>query len=334
MFKKLYILTAAIMLGTICASDAIAADPLTILNVSYDPTREFYDAYNHIFTKYWKDKTGQDVNITQSHGGSGTQARSVIEGLHADVVTLALAQDIDEIAKRGLLDTNWQSKFPNNSCPYNSIIVFLVYKGNPKHIKDWDDLTRDDVQIVTPNPKTSGGARWNYLAAWGYAYKKNQGNEEKAREFISKLYKRAPVLDAGARGATINFTKRGLGDVLVTWESEALLITHKPEGQQFEIATPSMSILAEPPVAVVEKNAVQDGTEKLSQEYLEHLYSKDAQELMAKFYYRPSDKDVLAKNSALFPIIPLVSVNDFGGWKQITEKHFSDGGIFDQIYSK
>lgn len=313
---------------------AAPAPPVTLLNVSYDPTREFYDEYNKLFVKYWKDKTGQDVKVTQSHGGSGTQARSVIEGLNADVVTLALAYDIDKIASRKLIASDWQIRLPHDSCPYNSVIVFLVHKGNPKQIKDWDDLVRDGVQVLTPNPKSSGGARWNYLAAWGYAYKKNNNSEEAAKDFIKKFYAHAPVLDTGARGATMNFVKRGIGDVLVTWEDEALLITHGMGKDQFEIVTPSVSILAEPPVAVVDKNAAKNGSEKIAQEYLSHLYSKEAQELMAKSYYRPTDKDVATEYASTFPTLTLMKVSDFGGWTKVQEKHFGEGGIFDQIYGK
>lgn len=329
--NRLYAFALIILMGI---SSGAMADPATLLNVSYDPTREFYNAYNPLFTRWWKEKTGEDIEVRQSHGGSGTQARAVNEGLHADVVTLALGYDIDKIVEHGLLRKDWQSVFPNNSCPYNSIVVFLVRKGNPKHIKDWDDLIRNDVQVVTPNPKTSGGARWNYLAAWGYAYKKNHDSEDAARAYVSQLYKHVPILDAGARGATTNFTMRGIGDVLITWEDEALLVTHNPGGDQFEVVTPSTSILAEPAVAVVDKNARDDGLEKAAHDYLDHLYSKEAQELIAKYYYRPENKDVAKEYSSLFPTIPLFKVSDFGGWEKVTEKHFSDGGIFDQVYMK
>lgn len=334
--KILLSFTIAVSLLTTTAV-AVAADttsPSTLLNVSYDPTREFYDQYNKLFVAHWKEQTGQDVKITQSHGGSGTQARSVIEGLNADVVTLALAYDIDKIAARGLIATDWQARLPHDSCPYSSAIVFLVHKGNPKHIKDWDDLVRDDVQVLTPNPKSSGGARWNYLAAWGYAYKKNNGSEDAAKEYVKKLYAHVPVLDTGARGATINYTKRGLGDVLITWESEALLIIRELDKGQFEIVTPSVSVLAEPSVAVVDKNTEKNGSQKLAQEYLFYLYSKPAQELIAKFYYRPSDSAVAAEYASTFPALTLLNIKEFGGWTKVQEKHFAEGGIFDQIYGK
>jgi len=325
-----------LLIITVCAvaTGAIASD-LTLLNVSYDPTREFYEAYNQMFIKHWKGKTGEDIKIMQSHGGSGKQARSVIDGLHADVVTLALAYDIDAIAGHAkLLAPDWQSKFPHNSSPYNSTIVFLVRKGNPKHIKDWDDLIHNDVQVLTPNPKTSGGARWNYLAAWGYAYKKSNGNEEEAKAFVTQLFRHTAILDTGARGSSTNFTKRGMGDALIAWENEALLITHKLAIDQFEVVTPSISMLAEPPVAVVDKNAEKNGTEKAADEYLRHLYSDEAQALIAQFYYRPVNNEIAAKYSSLFPVIKTLNISDFGGWKTVQEKHFSDGGIFDQIYSK
>lgn len=317
------------------AASVPAAEPVTMLNVSYDATREFYDAYNKIFTPYWKAKTGQDLKITQSHGGSGKQARSIMDGLNADVATLALAYDIDAIAERThLLEKDWQSKLPHNSAPYDSTVVFLVRKDNPKQIHDWDDLVKDGVQVLTPNPKTSGGARWNYLAAWGYAYKKNNNSEEAAKAFIGQLFKHVPLLDTGARGATTSFTKRGIGDVLVTWESEALLITHELAKGQFEVITPSISIEAEPPVAVITKNAQKDGTEAAARDYLEHLYTKDAQELIAKFYYRPSDPAVLAEHADLFPKVQMLTIKDFGGWETVQHKHFADGGIFDEIYAK
>jgi sulfate transport system substrate-binding protein len=316
-------------------ASAVVAEPVTLLNASYDPTREFYEAYNGIFINYWKEKNSEDVQIKQSHGGSGKQARAVIDGLPADVVTLALAYDIDAIAQHSdLIEQNWQSKFPHDSSPYTSTIVFLVRKDNPKHIRDWDDLIREDVKVITPNPKTSGGARWNYLAAWGYAYKKNKNNETAAKEFVTKLFKNVPLLDTGARGSTTNFTKRDMGDVLITWENEALFITHDLEKGKYEIVVPSISILAEPPVAVVSKNVKKHKTENIAHAYLEHLYSKDAQELIAKFYYRPGDSEISAKYASLFPALPMLKISDFGGWKAAQEKHFSDGGIFDQIYGK
>jgi sulfate transport system substrate-binding protein len=309
--------------------------PLSLLNVSYDPTREFYNAYNPYFIKYWKDKTGQDVKVLQSHGGSGKQARSVIEGLPADVVTLGLAYDIDAIAQKAkLLPENWQSKLPYESSPYNSTIVFLVHKGNPKHIKDWDDLVKGDVQVITPNPKTSGGARWNYLAAWGYALKKNNGNEEAAKVYIKDLFKHVPVLDTGARGATTTFVERGMGDVLIAWENEALFATHDLAKDKFEIVMPSISILAEPPVAVLEKNTEKKKTTEIAQAYLMQLYSKEAQEMIARFYFRPVDADILAKHQNDFPSLAMLTIRDFGGWKAAQAKHFADGGIFDQVFMK
>jgi len=315
---------------------AYAAEaPITLLNVSYDPTRELYEAYNPLFTAYWKAKTGQDVTVKQSHGGSAKQARAVMEGLRADVVTLALAYDIDMIAEHAkLLPANWQNALPHDSTPYSSTIVFLVRKGNPKHIKDWEDLVRDDVQPLTPNPKTSGGARWNYLAAWGHALKKNNGNEEAAKTFVAALFKHVPVLDTGARAATTTFTERNIGDVLITWENEAILAVRDLGKDRFEIVMPSDSILAQPPVAVVEENAKKKGTEAVAKAYLEYLYSKEAQELIASHYYRVSDPDVAASHAAVFPAIPLSTIADFGGWKAVQAKHFAEGGIFDQIYEQ
>lgn len=313
---------------------AHAADPVELLNVSYDPTRELYDDYNKLFTTYWKKKSGQDVKITQSHGGSGKQARSVIDGLQADVVTLALAYDIDAIAEKAkLLPEDWQSKFPNNSSPYTSTIVLLVHKGNPKQIKDWDDLAKDGVQVITPNPKTSGGARWNYLAAWAYADAKFAKDEAKTREYIGKLFKNVPVLDTGARGSTTTFMQRGIGDVLIAWENEAYLAQKEAPGQ-YEIVYPSISILAEPPVAVVEKNADRKGATDIAKAYLQYLYSPEAQELVAKDFYRPSDEKVAAKYASTFKKIKMVTIKDFGGWKDAQKKHFDDKGTFDQIYGK
>jgi sulfate transport system substrate-binding protein len=334
MFMRLQIFATVLLLGF--AVNAVAAQQsVTLLNVSYDPTREFYNAYNPLFIKYWKEKTGQDVKVLQSHGGSGKQARSVIDGLPADVVTLALAYDIDAIAEKSkLLPPDWQNKLPHNSSPYSSAIVFLVRKGNPKHIKDWDDLIRDNIQVITPNPKTSGGARWNYLAAWGYAVKKNNGSEDAAKAYIAQLFKHVPVLDAGARGATTTFIERGIGDVLIAWENEALLATHDVSKDKFEIIIPSISILAEPPVAVVEKNAAKKKTLEVAHSYLEHLYSQEAQELIAKNYCRPSDATVAAKYTAIFPELPLLTIRDFGGWKAAQAKHFADGGVFDQVFMK
>ena len=326
-------LIATLVLG-VSSLPAHAADPVELLNVSYDPTREFYDDFNKQFVTYWKNKTGQDVTVTQSHGGSGKQARSVIDGLKADVVTLALAYDIDVIAtKAKLLPYDWQTKFSHNSSPYTSTIVFLVHKGNPKHIKDWDDLIRSDVQVITPNPKTSGGARWNYLAAWAYANKAFGGDESKIKEFIGKLYKNVPVLDTGARGSTTTFAQRNIGDVLIAWENEAFLAVNEMGKGKFEIIRPSLSILAEPPVAVVEKNAVRKGSLEVATAYLNYLYTPEAQELAAKYYYRPTDETIATKYADQFPKINTVSITDFGGWKEAQKKHFDDGGTFDQIYN-
>lgn len=328
-------LSAILLTTSFAFSPARAAEPIELLNVSYDPTREFYEKYNTLFATHWKEKTGQDIKINQSHGGSGKQARSVIEGLRADVVTLALAYDIDVIAEKGKsIPTNWQAKLPNNSSPYTSTIVFLVRKGNPKHIKDWDDLVKGDVQIITPNPKTSGGARWNYLAAWAYAKDKFGGDEGKIKEFISALFKHVPVLDTGARGATTTFVQRNIGDVLIAWENEAYLSKREMNGGEFEIVYPSISILAEPPVAVVEKNAQRKGTLEAAQEYLAFLYSPQAQELIAQNFYRPRDKEVVKKYSSQFPAIKIVTIADFGGWKKAQKDHFDDEGSFDQIYSE
>ena len=323
---------AALATGAAHAPAALAAD--TLLNVSYDPTRELYVEYNAAFAKYWKGKTGDDVTVKQSHGGSGKQARTVIDGLPADVVTLALAGDIDAVATNGkLLPVNWQSRLPHNSSPYTSTIVFLVRKGNPKGIKDWPDLIKDGVEVITPNPKTSGGARWNYLAAWAYALKANGGDEAKAQQFVADLYSRVPVLDTGARGSTTTFVQRGIGDVLLAWENEAFLAINELGPDQVEIVVPSSSILAQPPVAVVDKNVEDHGTRKVAEAYLQFLYSPEAQEIAAKNFYRPTDQAVAAKYKSQFPEIPLVTIDDtFGGWQEAQKKHFADGGIFDQIY--
>ena len=312
----------------------MAAGP-TILNASYDPTRELYHEFNEAFAKHWKQTTGQTLTIRQSNGGSGAQARAVIDGLEADVVTLALAYDIDVIAdKAKLLPENWQSRLPNNSTPYTSTIVFVVRKGNPKGIRDWPDVIKPGVAVVTPNPKTSGGARWNYLAAWAYALKQPGGNEDKAKAFIAALYKNVPVLDSGARGATITFSQREVGDVLLAWEDEAYLVTADAPGK-FEIIYPSSSILAEPPVALVEKVAAKHGTTKVAQAYLEYLYSDEGQEIVAKHHYRPRSEKIAAKYASSFPKLTLYTVDDlFGGWRKAQQTHFADGGIFDQIYVK
>ncbi len=308
----------------------------TLLNVSYDPTREFYQAYNTQFIAYWKAKTGQDISVRQSHGGSGKQARSVIDGLEADVVTLALAYDIDEISSRAkLLPANWQTRLKFNASPYYSTIVFLVRKGNPKAIHDWSDLVKPGVQVITPNPKTSGGARWNYLAAWGYAMQQPGGTEKSAREFVSKLYKNVPVLDSGARGSTTTFVQRGIGDVLVAWENEAYLAVNQIGKNKFDIVTPSISVLAEPAVSIVDKNVDKHKTRAASEAYLEQLYSPQAQELIVKNYFRPQSQEVALKYQNKFPKLRLLTIDkDFGGWKRAQAIHFSDGGQFDQIYER
>lgn len=324
-------------LFTLSTSSFAADKPeeIELLNVSYDPTRELYEEYNKYFAKYWKDKTGQEVKIKQSHGGSGKQARSVLDGLEADVVTLALAYDIDVIADKGkLLTSEWQGKYPNNSSPYTSTVVFLVKKGNPKGIKDWSDLAKDGIQVVTPNPKTSGGARWNYLAAWSYANKKFNGDEAQIKEFLRKVFGNVVVYDTGARGSTVTFVQRGIGDVLIAWENEALLTLKEFGADKFEIITPSVSILAEPPVAVVDKVASRHGTYEVAKEYLQQLYSKEAQEIIAKNFYRPYDQEVASKYSGKFPKLELATIKDFGGWKEAQKKHFDDGGIFDEISKK
>jgi sulfate/thiosulfate-binding protein len=307
--------------------------PLTLLNVSYDPTRELYKDINLAFAADWKKRTGQSLTIQQSHGGSGKQARSVIDGLAADVVTLALAGDIDEIAKRGYLARDWQKRLPQNSTPYTSTIVFLVRKGNPWKIKDWGDLLKPGIGVITPNPKTSGGARWNYLAAYAWAIKQPGGNAAKAQDFLTRLFKQVPVLDSGARGATTTFAQRGLGDVLLAWENEAHLASEE-FGPKFDIVFPSLSILAEPPVAVVDKVAARKGTTQVATEYLKFLYTPPAQDLIGKNHYRPRDPAALAKYAAKFPKIPLVTIDDpiFGGWAKAQPQHFADGGLFDKIY--
>ena len=304
----------------------------TLLNVSYDPTRELYQELNAAFAKYWKAKGGESVTINQSHGGSGKQARAVIDGLEADVVTLALAYDIDAIAQSGLLPRNWQTRLPDNSAPYTSTIVFLVRKGNPKGIKDWDDLARSGVSVVTPNPKTSGGARWNYLAAWGYALR-GSGGEEKAKGLVTRLFKNVPILDTGARGATVTFVERGIGDVLVAWENEAILATRELGKGKFEIVVPSVSILAEPPVAIVDRVAAKHKTKAVAQAYLEFLYTPEGQEIAARHYYRPRLESVAAKYAEQFPKLTLFTIDEIaGGWAKVQKTHFADGGLFDQIY--
>lgn len=312
------------------------AKPVTLVNVSYDPTRELYEEYNAAFAKYWKGKAGQDVTFQQSHGGSGKQARAVIDGLEADVVTLALAYDIDSLyTKKQLIPQDWQKRLPNNSTPYTSTIVFLVRKGNPKAIKDWNDLIKPGVSVITPNPKTSGGARWNYLAAWGYALKNNNGDEAKAQDFVKKLFKNVPVLDSGARGSTTTFVERGIGDVFISWENEAFLATNELGKGKFEIIVPSVSILAEPPVSIVDKNVEKKGTKEVATAYLEYLYSDEGQEIAAKNYYRPRNEAVAQKYADQFPKIELFTIDEvFGGWTKAQKTHFADGGIFDQLYTK
>jgi sulfate transport system substrate-binding protein len=324
----------ALAAGASSAAAQGGGKPVTLLNVSYDPTRELYEDFNQQFAGYWKGKTGQAVTVRQSHGGSGKQARSVIDGLEADVVTLALAYDIDQIAeKAGLLPANWQSRLPNNSAPYTSTIVLLVRKGNPKGIKDWGDLAKPGLSVITPNPKTSGGARWNYLAAWAWALRQPGGNDASAKAFVTKLYHNVPVLDAGARGSTTTFVERGIGDVLIAWENEALLAIKELGPGKFEVVAPSLSILAEPPVAVVDKVAGKHGTKAVAQAYLEYLYTDAGQEIAAKHFYRPRSATVAAKYASQFPKLQLVTVDEvFGGWKKAHTAHFADGALFDQIY--
>ncbi|MCU1719450.1 sulfate ABC transporter substrate-binding protein [Pseudomonas sp. 5P_3.1_Bac2] len=319
-------LASALLAGPVAAAE-------TLLNVSYDPTRELYSDYNAAFNKYWQSQGHEAVTIQQSHGGSGKQARAVIDGLRADVVTLALAGDVDELHNIGkLIPENWQERLPQSSTPYTSTIVFLVRKGNPKNIKDWDDLTKAGVEVITPNPKTSGGARWNFLAAWAYA-KQKFGSEEKAQEYVTKLFKQVPVLDTGARGSTITFVNNGIGDVLLAWENEAFLALKEEGGENFEIVAPSISILAEPPVSVVDVNVDKKGTRKVAEAYLNYLYSEEGQRIAAKHFYRPRNQDVAAEFSKQFPSLKLVTIDqDFGGWKTAQPKFFNDGGVFDQIY--
>lgn len=326
---KTVIAAALLALGL----NSIAQAATTFLNVSYDPTREFYQEYNQAFGQYWKQRTGQEVDFKQSHGGSGKQARSVIDGLQADVVTLALANDIDEIANAGLIRKDWQKQFKNNSAPYTSTVVFLVRKGNPKNIRDWNDLTKEGVEIITPNPKTGGAPRWIYLSAWGYALKQPGGNETKARDLVKKLYQNVKVLDSGARGSLTTFAERGIGDVLLSWENEALLATQGLGKDKYDIVYPSISILAEPSVAIVDKTVDKDGHRNLARGYLNFLYSPLGQELAAKHYFRPRNPQVAAKYAKQFPKIKLFSINDvFGGWAKAQKTHFVNGAIFDQIY--
>lgn len=333
-FKKTFIrvFAAAALALPVLAS---AAD-INLLNVSYDPTRELYQDYNEAFAKYWKAKTGDNVIVKQSHGGSGKQARSVIDGLQADVVSLALSYDIDEVGSKGrLFPADWQKRLPHNSAPYTSTIVFLVRKGNPKNIKDWNDLIKPGTSVITPNPKTSGGARWNYLAAYAYALKQNNNDDAKAREFLKKLFKNVPVLDSGARGSTTTFVERGIGDVLLAWENEAFLALKELGPDKFDIVVPSLSILAEPPVAVVDKNVKRHNTQAVSEAYLQYLYSEEGQEIAAKNYYRPTLDSVAKKYEKQFPKVNLIKIDEvFGGWQKAQKTHFADGGVFDEIYQK
>jgi sulfate/thiosulfate-binding protein len=323
----------AVLAATALLSIPARAD-VTLLNVSYDPTREFYSDFNKQFSKYYEATAKEKVTVKQSHGGSGKQARSVIDGLEADVVTLALAYDIDAIAEKAkLLPADWQKRLPQNSTPYTSTIVFLVRKGNPKGIKDWDDLVKPGVAVITPNPKTSGGAQWNYLAAWEYAKRKNGGSDAKAKEFVAALYKNVPVLDSGARGSTVTFVERGIGDVFIAWENEAFLSIKELGPDKFEIVVPPLSILAEPPVAVVDKVVDKHGTRKAAEAYLKYLYSEEGQEIAAKHYYRPTNAKIAQKYAAQFPKVQLFTINEaFGGWQKASKAHFQDGGTFDQIY--
>ena len=323
----------ALALMTFLAGAPVALADTTLLNVSYDPTREFYQAYNASFAEHWKAGSGDDVTVRMSHGGSGKQARSVIDGLPADVVTLALAGDVDALAKRGLIQPGWQAELPDNSAPYTSTIVFLVRKGNPKAITDWSDLVRDNISVITPNPKTSGGARWNYLAAWGYALRQPGGNEETAKEFVGKIFRNVPVLDAGARAATTTFVQRRIGDVLLSWENEALLAIKELGPDEVDIVVPSVSILAEPSVAVVDANVERNKTRAAAEAYLKYLYAPESQELIAKHFFRPRAEDVLERNREQFPPLNLFTIDEvFGGWEKAQALHFADGGVFDQIY--
>jgi len=332
--KRVVLATLATITLCLVVASVRAETPSKILNVSYDPTRELYQAYNEAFTKYWKAKGGQDITVQASHGGSGKQARAVIDGLDADVVTLALAYDIDVIAEKGLIAKDWQKKLANNASPFTSTIVFLVRKGNPKGIKDWGDLIKPGVSIITPNPKTSGGARWNYLAAWGYALHQPGGSPDKAKQFVAQLYKNVAVLDSGARGATLTFAQRGLGDVLIAWENEGHLAINEMGKDQFEIVTPSESILAEPPVAVVDKVVDKRGSRAVAEAYLAYLYSPEAQEIAAKNFYRPRNPDIAKKYAANFATVKLFTIDEvFGGWAKAQKEHFAEGGVFDQIYT-
>ncbi|HTN64871.1 MAG TPA: sulfate ABC transporter substrate-binding protein [Burkholderiaceae bacterium] len=329
-----FILSALALLATTQFSTPVVAADVTLLNVSYDPTRELYQDFNKAFAREWKTKSGDNLSIKQSHGGSGKQARAVIDGLQADVVTLALASDIDAIVERGAVAKDWQKRLGHNSAPYTSTIVFLVRKGNPKGVKDWGDLVKPGISVITPNPKTSGGARWNYLAAWGYAQQLPGGSDASAKEFVGKLLKNVPVLDSGARGATTTFVERGIGDVLLAWENEAILAIKELGPDKVEIVAPSVSILAEPPVAVVDKVVDKRGTRKVAQAYLDYLYSDEGQEIAARNYYRPINQKVAARYAAQFPKVKLFTIEQVaGGWGKAQKAHFGDGGTFDQIYA-
>ncbi len=329
-FKKIVAALALLAAGSL----PLHAAEVSLLNVSYDPTRELYHDFNKAFAAHWKKAAGDAVRLKQSHGGSGKQARAVIDGLAADVVTLALAYDVDEIAQRGLIAKDWQKRLPHNSAPFTSTIVFLVRKGNPKGIKDWHDLAKPGTAVITPNPKTSGGARWNYLAAWGYALKQPGGSEKSAQDFLGKVYKNVPVLDSGARGSTTTFVERGIGDVLITWENEALLAIRELGPDKVEIIVPSLSILAEPPVAVVDKVVDRRGTRKLAEAYLNYLYSEEGQAIAAQNYYRPTDDKVAKKYASQFPKLKLLTIDEVaGGWAKAQKAHFADGGLFDRLYT-
>jgi sulfate/thiosulfate transport system substrate-binding protein len=333
-FSRREAIALAVAAGVLGGAQLAYAAETTLLNVSYDPTRELYQEYNTAFAKYWKAKTGEDVKINQSHGGSGKQARAVIDGLEADVVTLALAGDVEQLHSKGnLIPADWQKRLPNNASPYTSTIVFLVRKGNPKGIKDWPDLAKEGVEVVTPNPKTSGGARWNYLAAWGYALKQPGGSDATAKDLVSKIYKNTKVLDTGARGSTTTFVERGIGDVLIAWENEAYLSVKELGPDKFEIVTPTLSILAEPPVSVVDKVVDKRGTRKVAEAYLNYLYSDEGQEIAGKNFYRPRSAKVAEKYAKQFAPVKLFTIDEvFGGWAKAQKTHFDDGGVFDQIY--
>ncbi|MBC3806796.1 sulfate ABC transporter substrate-binding protein [Undibacterium seohonense] len=331
--KLLKTLACAFTIGAAALTPFALAADVTLLNVSYDPTRELYQDVNAGFAKLWQAKTGDKLSIKQSHGGSGKQARAVIDGLDADVLTLALAYDIDAVAEKGLLDKAWQKRLAHNASPYTSTIVFLVRKGNPKGIKDWNDLVKPGVAVITPNPKTSGGARWNYLAAWGYALKQKAGTNASAKDFVQKLFKNVPVLDSGARGSTVTFSERGIGDVLITWENEAYLALKEFGADKLQIVTPSLSILAEPPVTVVDKTVDKRGTRKVAEAYLNHLYTEEAQDIIGKHFYRPTSERAAKKYAGQFAKVSLFKIDEvFGGWTKAQKEHFSDGGVFDQIY--